>query len=341
MNKKPMSVIAGIGAYLPDEVITSRNVDERLNNFHYLNVGDMLENITGVKERRYASDGMQASDLAVFAAREALKNSGHNPLDIETILYASCSRDLCEPATASIVQSKLGALNAKRVIDIANACSSFCSALEMMDALISTGKSTVGLVVSGERLSTVVNWNLKNPSELKTGFAALTLGDGGGAFILTENSKNENRGVVASHFFSDGREWPLSVVMGGGTISPRNNIEDTYFKCDSIRLNRLALKYIPDVIEHVLNMVGWKLKDLDLVVPHQVSYSVIKKIAKRFKYPMEKISVTLERYGNIGAASIPIALNEAIKEGRVGEGSRVLLAAGAAGFSAGAILIVL
>lgn len=340
MKNEPASVIAGIGSYLPEQVVTNSDVDEKLNGLKYLNVGKMLENITGVKERRYSPVGMQASDLAVLAAKKALRNSGYNPSDLDTILYTSCSRDLGEPATASIIQSKLGAINAKRVMDVTNACSSFYSGLEIMNSFISTGITKVGLVLSGEKLSTVVNWNLKTPSDLKTGFAALTLGDGGGAFVLTENTKKENRGIVASHFFSDGREWKLSVVMGGGTISPRN-FEDTYFKCDSLRLNRLALKHIPDVVEQVLNIAGYTRKDLDLVIPHQVSYSIIEKIAKRINCPMDKVMVTLDRLGNIGAASIPIALDIATQEGRAGKGSRVLLAGGAAGFSAGAVLLIL
>lgn len=340
MSAKPTSVIAGIGSYVPEGIVTNKHIDDKLTHFRLLRVGNMLEKITGVKERRHAAEGVQASDLAVAAAREALADSGHSVQDVDTLLYAACSRDLGEPATASIVQAKLGALNATRVMDVANACNSFCSALEMMEAMVASGKTQVGLVVSGERLSTFVDWGLKNPADLKLGFAALTLGDGGGAFVLTPNTKNEDRGIFATQFYADGREWPLSVVMGGGTISPRTP-EDSYFKCDSLGLNKLALKHVPEVIEKVMTRAGWKLKDLDLIVPHQVSMSIIKKIAKRIKYPLEKISVTLEGLGNIGAASIPIALNAARKEGRVGRGSRVLLVAGAAGFSAGAILIAL
>jgi len=145
MHAMPASVIAGIGSYVPEGVVTNKHIDDKLTHFRLLRVGNMLEKITGVKERRHAAEGIQASDLAVEAARQALADSGHAPLDIDTLLYAACSRDLGEPATASIVQAKLGALNATRDMDAANACNSFCSALEMMEAMIALGKTRVGL----------------------------------------------------------------------------------------------------------------------------------------------------------------------------------------------------
>ena len=341
MDKKLRGVIAGVGSYLPDQVVTSQDVNNRLNGIGYLNVGNMIETIVGVKERRHAEDGIQASDLGVRAAIDALEDARISPADLDTILYTSCSRDLGEPATASLVQAKLGASNAMRVMDVANACNSFLSGLELMDTLISCGLSRVGLVVSGERLSTFVNWHLSDPSELKRGFAALTLGDAGGAVVVTQGNGDGSRGIRGSHFFSDGREWKLSVVMGGGTISPRN-IEDSYFICDSLKLSKLAVKHVPVVIAKALELSGLDLhKDIDLVVPHQVSLSVIEKIAKRLNYPTKNVMITLERFGNLGAASVPVALKEAIREGRVGEGSNVMFVVGAAGFSAGAMVVTL
>lgn len=340
-NNKPHSLIAGVGSYLPKHVITSLDVNERLNSIKYLNVGNKIESIVGVKERRYAADDIQASDLGVQAALGALEDSGLTPNDLDTILYTSCSRDLGEPATACIIQSKLGALNAKRVMDVTNACNSFLSGLEVMNSMIACGLTKVGLVVSGEKLSTFVNWELKDLSELKEGFAALTLGDGGGAMVVVANNGDENRGIIASNFFSDGRAWDLSVVMGGGTISPRN-VEDSYFLCDSIKLNSMAVKHLPTVIDNVLETSGYNLhEDIDLVVPHQVSYSIIEKLSRRYNYPIERIMVTLDRYGNLGAASVPVALKEAIRQGQVSKGSCILFVVGAAGFSAGAMIVTL
>ncbi len=340
MNSGSHCLIAGVGSYLPEQVITSKDVDERLDGFAYRNVGNMVENIVGVKERRYAPSGMQASDLAVLASREALEDASLNPDDLDTILYTACCRDLGEPATACIVQSKLGALNAERVMDVSNACNSFLSGLELMNSMIASGLTKVGLVASGEKLSTFVNWRLKDQSELKLGFAALTLGDGGGAMVLTSNNGNKKRGIIASNFYADGREWDLSVVKGGGTISPRN-VEDSYFTCDSIRLNALAVKHLPKVIDNVLELSGYHHEDIDLVVPHQVSNLVVEKLSERYHYPIGRIMVILDRYGNLGAASIPVALKEAIHQGQVGKGSNILFVVGAAGFSAGAMIVTL
>jgi len=335
------ALIAGVGSYLPDQVVTNKDVDARLNGIGYLNVGNMVENIVGVKERRYAPSGMHSSDLAVLASREALEDASLNPDDLDTILYTSCSRDLAEPATASIVQSKLGALKAERVMDVSNACNSFLSGLELMNSMIASGLTKVGLVVSGEKLSTVVNWGLRDQSELKLGFAALTLGDGGGAMVLTSNNGNKKRGIIASSFYADGKAWNLSVVKGGGTISPRN-AEDSYFTCDSVRLNVMAVRHVPTVIDNVLELSGYNLdEDIDLIVPHQVSYSMIEKLSKHYDYPIGRMMVILDRYGNLGAASIPVALKEAIHQERVGKGSNILFVVGAAGFSAGAIIVTL
>ncbi len=332
------SVIAGVGSFLPDQVITNKKVDERLNGFSYMNVGNMIENITGIKERRYAREDVHCSDLATYAAQDALNNAGLKPDDLDAILFTSCSRDLGEPATACIIQHKLGAYNAQRVMDVSNACNSFLSGLDIMNSLISMGQAKTGLVVSGEKLSPFVNWNLKDQSELKKGFAALTLGDGGGAVVLTAKNGNNNEGILSSHFFSDGSKWELSVVMGGGCISPRNP-EAYYFICDGLKLNSLALKHVPDAISKALEKSGYQLNDIDLVIPHQVSLSVIEHIARLISYPIENIMVTLDAYGNNGAASVPIALSKAIQDGRVGKGSLILLVVGAAGFSAGSMVI--
>ena len=339
MKRNNYSYIAGVGSYIPDEVVTSKDIDSRLNGLAYLNVGKMVESISGVKERRYAPEAVQASDLAVKAALDAIEDANLTINDVDTILFSACSRDLGEPGTASLIQAKLGAGNATRVFDVANACNSFISGLEVMNSMIGSGLTKVGLLVSGEKLSTFVNWHLTDPSELKKGFAALTLGDGGGAMVLLPREGDEKRGIVASHFYSDGDEWDLSVVMGGGTISPRN-AQDSYFVCDSIKLSTLALKHLPSVIDKVLEMTGYNVhRDIDLVIPHQVSTSIVEKLSRRYDYPVSKIMVTLDRYGNLGAASVPVALKEAIKDGRAGSGSNVMFVVGAAGFSASAMIV--
>lgn len=337
---KYSTIVAGVGYYVPETIITSDYVNSRFDTKLGQKIGSMVQTITGVKERRYAPPGTNSSDLAVKAANIALEKAGVSPENIDVLVFASASRDIAEPATANVVQEKLRA-NKAHVFDVGNACNSFVNAVDIVDSFIKSGRCEIGLVASGEVLSTtVVNWNLKSFKDLELGFAAFTLGDGGGAFVLKGMNRDDGRGIRGTFFQSYGEHWELSIVRGGGTMSPRN-IEDTYFMSHSIKLNRLALKYMPLAVMEILKKVGWKPGEIDIVVPHQVSERITRKLSKRVRIPMEKIVLTLYKYGNCAAASIPIALGEAIDEGRANKGDKVLLVGGAAGFSAGAIALVL
>ncbi|MBN1918272.1 MAG: ketoacyl-ACP synthase III [Verrucomicrobia bacterium] len=333
----PATLIAGTGHYVPETVVTTADVDRRLA-LERNGVGRMVESLTGVRERRHAPPGANASDMAVNAACQALEHAGRRPDDVDLLIFAACSRDLTEPATANIVQTKLGARNA-HVLDIANACNSFLSALDVADAQIATGRARCVLVCTGELLSSVINWDIKDKAELGTGFAALTLGDGGGAWVL-EPARNDGRGLLESVFYSEGQHWELCVVRSGGSISPRHCEPDTYFTSDPAPLNALAVEHLPRVIHEVLAKTGWTLDDVDLIAPHQVSTTITSELCRILGFPPERVSTTVDRYGNCAAASVPIAFGEALDAGRIGPGSKVLLVGGAAGFSAAAITLV-
>ncbi len=337
MPIRPSSTVTGSAHYVPETVVTSQDVDRRLtmkNN----GVGRLVESLTGVRERRHASPGQNASDMAVPAARQALERAGRTPEDVDLLIFAACSRDLTEPATANIVQTKLGASNA-HVLDVANACNSFLNALDVADAQIATGRARCALVCTGELLSSVINWDLKDKADLDTGFAALTLGDGGGAWVL-EPAADDGRGLLESEFYTDGRHWELCVVRSGGSMSPRHRDPDTYFLSSPAPLNALAIEHLPRVIERVLDKTGWTLDEVDLIAPHQVSTAINAEICRITNFPLERVSTTVDRYGNCAAASVPIAFGEALDAGRIGPGSRVMLVGGAAGFSAAAITLV-
>jgi 3-oxoacyl-[acyl-carrier-protein] synthase-3 len=337
---KYSTILAGVGHYVPETVITSDYINSRLNSKVGKKVGTMVQALTGIKERRYAPLGTNSSDLAVNAGKIALERAGVDPEKVDVLIFASASRDLAEPATANIIQEKLGINNA-HVLDVGNACNSFINAVDIVDSFIKSGRCEIGLVVSGEVLSaTVVDWDIKSIKALETGFASFTLGDGGGAFVLKGVNTNDERGIKASCFHSYGANWDISVVRGGGTMSPRN-AEDTYFRSHSMKLNRLALKYVPLAVREILRKVGWKVGEVDLVVPHQVSESITKKLSRRTEIPIQKVMLTLQKYGNCAASSIPIALGEAIDGGIVKKGDKILLVGGAAGFSAGVIALVL
>ena len=208
-----------------------------------------------------------------------------------------------------------------------------------MDAFIQTGRCRVGLVAAGEALSPIINWNIESAEELELGFAGLTLGDGGGAMVL-KASDDEERGIRGSYFASDGSTWELATIMGGGTRFPHDDSRN-YFTSDSIRIARLAMRNIPPAIKIGLQRAGWGVEDVKLVVPHQVTQELIERISRMCGFPPEKSIITLTKYGNTAAASIPMALADAIESGRAHKGDNVLLVGGASGWSAAVIAVVL
>lgn len=333
------AVIAGVGRYVPDSIVSSKVIAERLNLWGRFKIPNgIIEKLTGVRERRYAQDGEASSDMALKASEVALKRAGVSPEEVDTLIFAAASHDISEPATANILQERLNACNA-HVLDVKNACNSFLNAVDIMDSLIQTGRCKVGLVASGEVLSKCINWEINSLKEFELGFAALTLGDGGGAVVL-KAFEDGKRGVLKSHFISDGSTWELATIKAGGTKYMLDHSQ-AYFVSQSAKINRLAIRYVPPVIKSVLQKSGWQLEDVDLAVPHQVTRRIIVKISKLVKIPLDKVMITLNKYGNTAAASIPIALAEAVEDGLIREGSRVLLVGGASGFSAGAITVVL
>lgn len=338
-QRRIASVIAGVGMYAPDKVITSEYVEEKLEFEAKFNMPPgSIEKITGVRERRYTSGNEISSDMAYEASKVALEKAEVTPEELEVIIFASASHDVAEPATANILQNKLKAYNAQ-VLDAKNACNSFLNGVDIMDAFMQTGRCRVGLVAAGEVLSKFVNWDIETFEELGLGFAALTLGDGGGAIVFKAEN-DEGRGIRRTRFTSDGSAWELATIKAGGTLCPLD-ISQYYFVSRSADINRLALRQIPPIMTSMIAESGWQPQDVELVVPHQVTQSVIERIIKHVGIPFEKCVVTLTKYGNTAAASIPMALAEAMEDGLIHNGSKVMLVGGASGFSVAVINIVL
>ncbi len=336
MARGGASFIAGIGSCLPERVVTSLEVEERAGFRERLGLPrGTIERLTGIRERRHVDSGVGPSDLAAQAGREALKDAGLSPEDVEILIFASTTHDVFEPATAGIVQQKLGAKNAE-VFDVKNACNSFLNALDVLNAFIASGRCRVGLAVSGEVTSFSIDWNIAQKEELEKKFAGLTLADGGGAAVVLPTN-GDGRKIVASRFLSQGDAWRLAVVEGGGSLYPDVR---PYFYSKSEKIQHLALELIPPLARQVIAESGWRPEDVDLAVPHQFSVNIVKKGAELIGVPFERWIITVDRYGNTAAASIPIALCEARKQGRLKSGSKVLLAGGASGFSAGAMTLV-
>jgi 3-oxoacyl-(acyl-carrier-protein) synthase III len=332
------AVVTAVGHYLPDEVVTSREVEERVGKLNgFAMPPGMIELLAGVKTRHYAPEDAASSDLAAAAGLAALENAGMHPMALDAMISCSATHDCAEPSTACIVQGKIGCKNAYSM-DVKDACNGFLHGLDVAAMLIETGRASKILVTAGEVLSSVINWQIDGMADLQTKFAGLTLGDAGAAFVV-EASEDEDRGILQGEFMTDGDHWRLSTVLGGGTLM-RQSPEGAYFDCKSAELAQLALDHLPDLFVKGRERLGWEPAEIALAVPHQVSRGVAVELAGRWDFPVERCMITLDRVGNTAAASIPLAVSLAVEEGRLQRGDKVVLVGGAAGFSAGVLPVI-
>lgn len=338
MRSTLSAIISGLGHALPEQAVSSEEVEQRLvaTNGWQAPTG-RLERLTGVASRRYADPALASSDLAAQAGLNALADAGLPPEAIDLLIFAAATHDINEPATANLVQVKTGCRRA-HVLDVKNACNSFLNALDIAASLVQTGRARRVLIASGEMLSPVISWEIHDAQDYQLKFAGLTLGDGGGACVL-EASWDAARGVLPGRFFSAGEHWQLSTVLSGGSLM-KQDTSRLYFECRSNELLALAAQHLPGMILGTLQQLGWTPQDVALVVPHQVSTTIVRTLCEMFDYPLERCMVTLDRYGNLAAASIPVALSLAQQAGRLSRGDKVLLIGSAAGFSAGVIPLV-
>jgi 3-oxoacyl-(acyl-carrier-protein) synthase III len=329
------SKITGWGAYLPPHTVTNHDVNKLLRlKGKKTRFGDVVGALSGIRSRRYAASRCYPSDLAVEASRTALQNAGVDPKDVEVIISCGVSRDVEEPATACIIQQKLGAHKAY-VFDLANACNGFISAMDVLDSFIASGRCEVGLVVVGEVISQFVTWDPKSKKELHMSAMSYTLGDGGGAVVMQRAKPNERQGIHARWFLSDSSYWRIAVV-------PLMDAEKRRFKSNAAEIEQAALRYVPTGVRTVMQMLKWDYNDLDLIIPHQVSAPIIENLFfKILHVPKEKVYWSFPNHGNVGAASMPIAMHEARKEGRLQSGDKVLLVGGSGGFGAGVIGLII
>ncbi len=333
------AAVVGTGHALPERALSSREIEQRVSDSSdgFTMTAGMIEAITGVRERRHAGQGVNSSDLAAEAGLQALRAADTDPTSVDLLIFSAASHDVSEPATAAIVQDKTGCTNAT-FVDVKNACNSFLNGLDFAAAAIATGRARRVLVTSGEVLSPTINWSVKDVSDLRRKFAAFTLGDAGGA-VLLEATEDEERGLLPGRFVSDGSQWQLSTVLYGGTLMGRDNSR-SYFECDSRELQQLALEHIPPLMEKTLSEVNWQPSDVTHVIPHQVSRGVIDALCAAIDFPRDRVQVTLDRFGNTAAASIPLALSLAVQAGLIQERDKVLLVCGAAGFTAGVLPVI-
>jgi 3-oxoacyl-[acyl-carrier-protein] synthase III len=314
------ALIAGTGSYAPSRVLTNTDLEQMVATSD-----EWVRERTGICERRIAATGEACSDLAVQAGKRALAAAGVAATDLDMILVATCTGDFPLPATACLVQHQLGATKAG-ACDISAACCGFVYALSVADAYIKTGMRHV-LVIGSEVMSAITDWTDRNTCVL--------FGDGAGAVVLS--ASNGERGILSTDLRSDGTLCELIMVPGGGSRTPPSEKVITerlhYIKMKGNETFKVAVRTLEEIARATLSSNHVRVEDLDLYVPHQANVRILKAVMERLGLPIEKVLLNLDRYGNTSAASIPIALDEAVREGRIKEGSLVMLGAFGAGLT--------
>jgi 3-oxoacyl-[acyl-carrier-protein] synthase-3 len=312
--------IAGTGSYAPTRVLTNADLEGMVATSD-----EWIRERTGIRERRIAATGEACSDLAVQAGKRALAAAGVAASDLDMILVATCTGDFPLPATACLVQHQLGAMKAG-ACDLSAACCGFVYALSVADAYIKTGMRHV-LVIGSEVMSAITDWTDRNTCVL--------FGDGAGAVVLS--ASDGERGILSTDLRSDGTLCELIMVPGGGSRTPPSEkvLSERlhYIKMKGNETFKVAVRTLEDIARATLAANHVQVEDLDLYIPHQANVRILKAVMERLGLPMEKVLLNLDRYGNTSAASIPIALDEAVREGRIKDGSLVMLGAFGAGLT--------
>jgi len=314
------SHVIGVGSYLPARVLTNNELSEMVDTSD-----EWIVQRTGIRERHIAADDELTSDLAVKAARNALHAAHKKADDIDLIIVATTTPDMTFPATAVFVQNKLG-IHHGQAFDIQAVCSGFVYAVATADAYIKAGMAKRALVIGAETFSRILDWTDRTTCVL--------FGDGAGALIM-EAAPEGVEGVLASVLRSDGEHWDKLYVDGGVSKTQSTG----YVRMEGREVFKHAVGMVTDVVEGVLAQSGHVASDLDWFVPHQANKRIIDSAGKKLGIPPEKVIVTVDRHANTSAASIPLALNEAIADGRIKKGDLVMLEAMGGGFTWGATLI--
>jgi 3-oxoacyl-[acyl-carrier-protein] synthase-3 len=319
------SSIIGTGSYLPEKVLTNDDLSKIVDTSD-----EWITTRTGIKERHIAADDQATSDLAAEAARRAMTAAGVTPEDIDLIVVATVTPDMFFPSTACFVQRKIGATNAV-CFDISAACSGFLYALQVARHFLNAGSRTTALVIGAEKLSSLVNWEDRNTCVL--------FGDGAGAVVIraVDADTDAPGRVLSTVMGSDGTLSDLLKVPGGGSALPITP-ENAASRPNTIHMEgretfKHAVTRMCQASEQALEMAGLTKADIAMVIPHQANARIITAIADRLGLPEEKTFVNVDKYGNTSAATIPVALDEAHRQGRIKRGDIVLLVAFGGGFT--------
>lgn len=311
--------IIGVGSYLPEKIMTNKDLEKIVDTSD-----EWIVDRTGIKERRIVDAGVATSDLGALAAKEALLNAGVTADEIDLIIVATATPDMFFPSTACLVQNLINATKAA-AFDLSAGCSGFAYGLVVGSQFIQTGLYKKVLVIGAETMSKVLDWTDRNTCVL--------FGDGAGAVVLSEVP--EGYGILGMELGSDGSGGDLLNMPAGGSRNPAT-AETVAQRMHTLQMSgsdvfKFAIKVMGEAAVKALDNAGLAPEDVDCFVPHQANIRIIQSAAKRLKLPMEKVVVNVDKYGNTSSGSIPIALNEAIKDGKINNNDIVVLV----GFGAG------
>jgi len=330
---KNRSIIIGSGSYLPERVVTNTELSQSLDTDD-----EWIKSRTGIEQRHIAADGQLTSDLALAAAERALESAGVTPEEVDLVVLATATPDNTFPATATKVQHKLGMTNGA-AFDIQAVCSGFIFGLAVADNFIRAGQSKTVVLIGAETFSRILDWEDRGTCVL--------FGDGAGAVVLRASEDDESegpadtaahnrgRGVLSTHIHSDGSTNDLLYVDGG----PSSTQTVGHLRMTGREVFRHAVRNLSDIVEETLDANGMATEDIDWLVPHQANKRILDGTARKLGLPEEKIVVTVDRHANTSAASIPLALDEAVRDGRIQRGDLVLMEAMGGGLTWGAGLV--
>ena len=319
------SRITGTGSFLPPRRLTNDALAEQLARDGIETSDQWIVERTGIRARHFADPSVASSDLAVTAARRALEAADVDVATIDLIIVATSTPDMVFPSTACLVQQKLG-VHGCAAFDVQAVCSGFVYALTVADSMIRTGAATKALVIGAEVFSRILDFKDRGTCVL--------FGDGAGAVVL---EASEVPGILSTELHADGRHVDILCVPGqvaGGQV-----IGDPVLKMDGPAVFKIAVNVLYDVSRSVLEKAGRAQADVDWLIPHQANIRILQSTAKRLKLAPEKLIVTVDQHGNTSAASIPLALDESVRSGKIARGDTVLLAGVGGGFTWGAVLL--
>jgi 3-oxoacyl-[acyl-carrier-protein] synthase-3 len=314
------SRIAGCGAYLPERIVTNDELGQRMDTSD-----EWIRTRTGIRQRHIAGDHEATSDLALAASRNALRDAGVAPADVDLIVVATSTPDAVFPSTACSLQAKLGA-HGGPAFDVQAVCSGFVYALAIADRMVACGMARNALVVGAETFSRILDWSDRG--------TAVLFGDGAGAVVLLPAREP---GILSAHLHADGRYRDLLCVPG--QVQHGKVRGDPFLRMDGQGVFKFAVRVLADVAEEALRANRLAARDVDWLVPHQANVRIMDATAHRLGVPVERVINTVDRHANTSAASIPLALDAAAHDGRIRRGQHVLLLGVGGGFTWGSVLL--